>query len=168
MKSKIREDSMPPIRTIVHPTDSSRHSNHAFRLACSLARDLDARVVVMHVVESPAVPSVDEEYIVRPDEDPFDWCEKLLESEYATISVEYRIEQGFAAEEILRVARETPCDLIVLGTHGRTGFARLVMGSVAEAVLRNAPCPVVTVKVPMPTVARVTRHRRRERVSVAS
>ena len=51
---------------------------------------------------------------------------------------------------ILRIAREIPSDLIVMGTHGRTGLSRLLMGSVAEQVLRQAPCPVLTVKTPFP------------------
>ena len=150
---------MLAIRTILHPTDFSRNCNHAFPLACSLARDHGARLVVMHVAESPNVPRVEEGNIVQPDEDPFKSRERLLESEYDTISIEYRVERGSAAEEILRVAREIQCDLIVLGTHGRTGFPRFVLGSVAEAVLRNAPCPVLTVKVPMPNAAQVVRPR---------
>jgi nucleotide-binding universal stress UspA family protein len=64
------------------------------------------------------------------------------------ISVETRLEHGDAAEEILRVAEEVGCDLIVMGTHGRSGLGRLLMGSVAEAVLRRARCPVLTVKSP--------------------
>jgi nucleotide-binding universal stress UspA family protein len=55
---------------------------------------------------------------------------------------------GDAALEILRLAKESKCDLIVLGTHGRTGLSRLVVGSVAEQILRNATCPVLTVKSP--------------------
>ncbi len=64
------------------------------------------------------------------------------------VQVEHRLEEGDAASEILRVAREGKCDLVVLGTHGRTGLRRLLMGSVAEQVVRQAPCPVVTVKAP--------------------
>jgi len=54
------------------------------------------------------------------------------------------------AGEILRLAAEVECDLIVLGTHGRTGLGRVLLGSVAEQVLRRAPCPVLTVKMPLP------------------
>jgi nucleotide-binding universal stress UspA family protein len=66
------------------------------------------------------------------------------------VPVEHRLVQGDAATEMLQVAEETKCDVIVLGTHGRTGLGRLLMGSVAEQVLRKAPCPVVTVKTPLP------------------
>jgi hypothetical protein len=57
---------------------------------------------------------------------------------------------GDPASAILRVTQELPADLIVMGTHGRTGLGRLLMGSVAEQVVRKAPCPVVTVKTPLP------------------
>jgi nucleotide-binding universal stress UspA family protein len=69
--------------------------------------------------------------------------------------MEYHLEAGDPATEILRVAREVPCDLIVLGTHGRTGLTRLVLGSVAEEVLRKAPCSVLTVKAPPPAAEAV-------------
>jgi nucleotide-binding universal stress UspA family protein len=64
------------------------------------------------------------------------------------IRAERRLEEGDPVTHILRVARETSCDLIVMGTHGRTGLGRLVMGSVAEQVVRKALCPVLTVKMP--------------------
>jgi nucleotide-binding universal stress UspA family protein len=59
------------------------------------------------------------------------------------------VRDGDTAAEILRAATDAGCDLIVMGTHGRTGLGRLLMGSVAEQVVRKAPCPVVTVKAPM-------------------
>jgi nucleotide-binding universal stress UspA family protein len=68
----------------------------------------------------------------------------------ARVRVEHRLEEGDTATQILRVAQETGCDMIVLGTHGRTGLGRLLMGSVAEQVLRMAPCPVLTVRAPFP------------------
>ncbi len=68
------------------------------------------------------------------------------------VSVERHLLKGDPADEILRLARLSQCDLIVMGTHGLTGLDRLLMGSVAERVLRKAPCPVLTVKVP-PTPA---------------
>jgi nucleotide-binding universal stress UspA family protein len=64
------------------------------------------------------------------------------------VPTERRLEEGDPVTQILRVARETNCDLIVMGTHGRTGLGRLVMGSVAEQVVRKALCPVLTVKMP--------------------
>src|SRR5262249_27158268 len=64
------------------------------------------------------------------------------------VKVEHRLVEGFAAEGILNAAKEAKADIIVMGTHGRTGFNRLLMGSVAEEVLRKATCPVLTVKPP--------------------
>jgi nucleotide-binding universal stress UspA family protein len=69
------------------------------------------------------------------------------------VKIEHRLAEGDPAREILRVARETGCDLIVMGTHGWTGLGRLLMGSVAEQVVRKATCPVLTVKTPIPDTA---------------
>jgi nucleotide-binding universal stress UspA family protein len=66
------------------------------------------------------------------------------------IAVAYRLDRGDPAREILRAAAETSADLIVMGTHGRGGLSRLLMGRVAEAVMRKAECPVLTVKAPLP------------------
>jgi nucleotide-binding universal stress UspA family protein len=62
------------------------------------------------------------------------------------VSVEYRLEEGNAVEEIVRTAEDIQADLIVMGTHGHTGLSHMLMGSVAERTLRRAPCPVLTVK----------------------
>jgi nucleotide-binding universal stress UspA family protein len=63
-------------------------------------------------------------------------------------TVTSRLEEGIPAEEIVRVAREVEADLIVMGTHGRSGLGRLLLGSVAEQVMRHATCPVLTLKAP--------------------
>jgi nucleotide-binding universal stress UspA family protein len=73
---------------------------------------------------------------------------RRIQSPDPAVPVEHRLAEGDSAEEILRLAQESGCDLIVLGTHGRTGLPRLLMGSVAEQVVRKAPCPVLTVKAP--------------------
>ncbi len=135
---------MLPIRTILHPTDFSECSGHAFQLACSLARDHGARVIVLHVIP---VPLVQEKRLYREE------VERELNRLVAPdskVPVAHQLEEGDAITQILRVAQETSCDLIVIGTHGRTGLGRLVMGSVAEQVLRKASCPVLTVRVPFP------------------
>jgi nucleotide-binding universal stress UspA family protein len=66
------------------------------------------------------------------------------------LEVRHRLAEGDPAEEILRAAEEEGADLIVMGTHGRGGLSRLLMGSVAEAVMRKALCPVLTVRGPIP------------------
>jgi nucleotide-binding universal stress UspA family protein len=141
---------MLPVRNVLHPTDFSAYSDYAFRLACSLARDYGARLVVLHVATPPVVAYGEG---VLPAE-PEDYQGRLREQlqqvvpQDPKVTVEHRLVEGEAATEILRVAAETRCDVIVMGTHGRTGLGRLLMGSVAEQVVRKAPCPVLTVKTP--------------------
>jgi nucleotide-binding universal stress UspA family protein len=141
---------MLAMRTILHPTDFSDYSDHAFRLACSLAHDYGARLVVLHVAELPVMVG-GEGVLVLPravDLEPLREQLAQIEPEDPRVDVERQIVVGEAAAEILRVAAEIKCDLIIMGTHGRRGLRRLVMGSVAEKVVRTAPCPVLTVKTP--------------------
>jgi nucleotide-binding universal stress UspA family protein len=144
---------MLPIKSILHATDFSEHANDGFKLACALARDYGARLILCHVHQAPMV--VYGEFGAVPPEPP-ETLEQLrvrleaLRPADARIAVERHLVEGDPATEIVRLARETHCDLIVLGTHGRTGLARLLMGSVAELVVRRAPCPVLTIKTPMP------------------
>jgi nucleotide-binding universal stress UspA family protein len=143
---------MLAIRTVLHPTDFSERSELAFRLACSLARDYGARLLVLHVAEPPFAVA-GEGVVMLPFEEDLEPLRRQLQQlrpPDPKVQVEHRLVQGDAATEILRVAEETKCDVIVLGTHGRTGVARLLMGSVAEQVVRKARCPVVTVKAPLP------------------
>jgi nucleotide-binding universal stress UspA family protein len=143
---------MLPIRTILHPTDFSERSEFAFGLACALARDYGARLTLMHVAEPP-MAFVGEGGLLLPAAVDLEAVQQRLQQLQPgdpTLAVEYRLVQGDAATQILGAAGETKCDLIVLGTHGRTGLGRLLLGSVAEQVVRKAPCPVVTVKTPLP------------------
>jgi len=145
------EELMLPIQTIFHPTDFSVASDSAFRLACSLARDYGARLVLVHVAEPP-VPIYNDGPVLPPaqtNKEPL--REKLHElmKRDPKVQAEHQLFEGDAALEILRLADEAKCDLIVMGTHGRTGLGRLLMGSVAEQVMRKASCPVLTVKTPM-------------------
>ncbi|HEY7423006.1 MAG TPA: universal stress protein [Gemmataceae bacterium] len=139
---------MLPLGTILHPTDFSEHSEFAFRVASSLACDYNARLILLHVIPPPMViyaggpvpaetwPSVEE---VK---------EKLRKMEGRThhVRVESTVLEGDPVDMILRAAEETHSDVIVMGTHGRTALSRLLLGSVAESVLRKAPCPVLTAK----------------------
>jgi len=144
---------MLALKTILHPTDFSPRSEYAFRLACSLARDHGARVLLLHVVTPQPAVSYGE-MIVEPDgaaqvEQAWQALRQIKAPDPA-VKLELRVEEGFAAAEIVRVAEETGADMIVLGTHGRSGLGRLLMGSVAEQVVRRAKCPVLTVKSPLP------------------
>ncbi len=142
---------MLAIHTILYPTDFSEHSAHAFRLACSLARDYGARLVVLHVTAVPTI--VYGEGVLPPDPQELRAAAERqlhrLEVPEGNVRAERRLVEGDAATEILRVAREVKVDLVVMGTHGRTGLGRLLMGSVAEQVVRQATCPVLTLKTPL-------------------
>jgi nucleotide-binding universal stress UspA family protein len=150
---------MLAIRTLIHPTDFSWQSEAAFRMACALACDYRARLIVIHV-QTPPSAVFGEIGTVLPE------SSELARELYArltavqpaelTIRVEHRLSQGDPAAEILRLAQETHCDLIVMGTHGRTGLARLLVGSVAEEVLRRASCPVLTLRSPFPETVPAT------------
>ena len=138
------------IATILHPTDFSPLSEYAFHLACSLARDHGGGVIVLHVAELPVIASG--VAITSPGGDREELAKRLsdIKAPDAKVPVEHRLEEGDPVAEILRVARESQCDLIVIGMHGRTRLAHLLMGSVAEPVVRKATCPVLVVKTPFP------------------
>ena len=140
---------MARFHTILHPTDFSPGSAAAFACACDLARDYDARLVVLHAF-GPVVPVGAEGVIVSSDLDELRAIARkeldAVRPADPTVRVERALREGMSTQVILETAKETGADLIVIGTHGRTGFRRLLLGSVTEEVLRKAPCPVLTVK----------------------
>jgi nucleotide-binding universal stress UspA family protein len=142
---------MLKVHTILFPSDLSSRSAEVFPLACSLARDLGARVVVLHVVPPPASHG---EVVARRQDDGFErpLLKRLheLHAPEENVRVEHRLEEGNEVKTILKVAEDIEAGLIILGTHGRTGLAHLLMGSVAEQVVRQARCPVLTLRVPGP------------------
>jgi nucleotide-binding universal stress UspA family protein len=150
---------MLPIHTILHPTDFSTNSNCALQVAGALARDYGAELIVLHVAPMPTAIYGIGEGVVPPRTE---WDQELREEldqihvADATVHLSHRLEEGDPVSEILRVAEETHADMIVLGTHGRRGMQRLLMGSVAELVVRRAKCPVLTVRTPFPEHAMAT------------
>lgn len=143
---------MLPIHSILHPSDFSKRSEYAFHTACSLARDYNVPITILHVLPPPIV--VYGNGVIPPEPESYREeirakLNRVLPFDPA-IRVEHRLTEGDAVNEIVRVAEEAHCDLIVMGTHGWSGLSRLVMGSVAEGVVRRAPCPVLTVKTPFP------------------
>lgn len=133
------------IGTILHPTDYSEHSKNAFHIACALARDYGARLVLLHVAPKPFTDRtlpITSETVLKDELDRLNRLQIPLE----TVRAERRVEVGETVPEILRVAKEIKADVIVIGTHGQTGLERLLTGSVAEQVLRRAPCLVLTTK----------------------
>ncbi|HYV39595.1 MAG TPA: universal stress protein [Gemmataceae bacterium] len=141
-------------KVILHPTDFSQHSQIAFLQSVELAQQFGARLVVLHVVETLGPENVTFGEVATQLE-PAGYQQRLLAEvrqiqppPSANIVVEHLLAEGDPAAEIARVAREQGCGLIVMGTHGRTGLRRLVMGSVAEHVIRHAVCPVLVVPLP--------------------
>lgn len=134
------------VRTILFPTDFSSYSNQAYLHAVALAEKYRATLFVVYVT-TPG-QDVDHEY----------WRGQLEQIRPANprIPVEHVLLEGDPATEIVRYARDSGIHLIVMGTHGRTGVERMLMGSVAERVLRDAPCSVLVVKLPkgMPRAGR--------------
>jgi nucleotide-binding universal stress UspA family protein len=151
MDTQPGNNAMCIIKTILHPTDFSACSQAAFRLAYALARDHAARLIVLHVTAvpdlayqgfgGPGLPLLAEQYLAKVRQG----LEKLRPPD-PQFPCERRLAEGDPAAEIIGAAAETAADLIVMGTHGRTGLRHLLMGSVAEQVVRQAPCPVVTLK----------------------
>jgi len=144
---------MSTIKMILHPTDFSPHAEYAFQLACSLTRDLDGRLILLHVNPRGFRPNklTEKEY----NKLLWDDLRRLMDADprLREMPIKTELTEGDPVEEILRVAKDLGCDLIVMGTHGRSGLNRLLMGSVAEAVLRKGPCPVLVVKSPVPLPA---------------
>jgi|SRR5688572_22702685 len=145
---------------ILVPTDFSAASEAALAHGRGLANHFGAALHLMHVGENPFMRAVAmdrralEEAAVRRLE------EHLTDADRRRGSLAIFEQSDEPAPEILRYANAAKIDLIVMGTHGRTGLARMVLGSVAEAVVRTAPCPVLTVHATEPEV--VARGIRRE------
>lgn len=134
------------LERILVPTDFSASSEQALDFAMALARDTGATLLLLHVAEPLPLYS-DMPYSVVQEPDLPELRQRLHSiSVAAQIPTERHVVVGAAADEILELAKQERADLIVMGTHGRTGLSRVLMGSVAEVVMRRAPCPVLTVK----------------------
>jgi universal stress protein A len=137
-------------KKILFPTDFSHTGDAALELATSLAREHGATLLIVHVEEPPAAYGGGEMYYGMPDPVTAD-LEKMLSDIVPTdpqVRYEHRLITGDPATAVARLAEQEGAEMIVMGTHGRTGLLRLLMGSVAEAVVRRAPCPVLTLKQP--------------------
>ena len=132
-------------KTIVFPTDFSTASDAALVHAAALARQSAARLLIVHVEEPPLAYGGGELYYGLPEPNSERILKMLEDVRPSDPSVPYvhRLTMGDPAGEVVRIAAEENAEMIVLGTHGRTGMTRLLMGSVAEAIVRRAPCPVL-------------------------
>ena len=142
---------MVNIHNILCPVDRSDISRRALLVAAALARWYDARLRVMEVVSVPlpassAMPVADQTVSMDVHRALLEELDRFAEPARSSgVPMHFTVEEGNVTNEILSEARDLHADLIVMGTHGRSGFDRLALGSIAEKVLRRAPCPVLTV-----------------------
>ncbi len=140
---------------ILYPTDFSTAGHTALEMATSLARDRGATLVIMHVEEPPMAYGGGELYygIDEPDKEELKRMLSEVVPTDSAVAYEHRLMIGSPAQAILEMAERENADLIVMATHGRTGLFRMLMGSIAEEVVRKAQCPVLTVKGVVPVKA---------------
>jgi nucleotide-binding universal stress UspA family protein len=147
---------MARVRRILHPSDFSKASGEAFTKALELAKANKADLVLLHVLAPPLPLMVGDGYVSPQVYEDLDrsaraYASKELASlvakaKKAGIRASAVLRDGVAHEQILRAARSPRADMIVIGTHGRTGLAKLFLGSVAGRVVATAKCPVMTVR----------------------
>jgi nucleotide-binding universal stress UspA family protein len=142
------------IKSILFPTDFSSYNDAALKLASTLTAEAKATLYILHVhdVQSVSAAMGEFSYLDAPT-----WREQLRDAEnqlagvVPSAEVQYQHEclTGNPVVEILKFAESHGVDLIVMASHGRTGLSRLLMGSIAEGVMRKARCPVLVVKQPI-------------------
>jgi universal stress protein A len=142
------------IQSILFPTDFSHYNDFALEYASTLAAEADATLHIVHVhdVRDLSAAMGEASYLYAST-----WQEELeaardhlnsIRPTRSGVSCEHHCLTGTPDEEIVNLAAEKNIDLIVMASHGRTGLSRLLIGSVAEGVMRKAPCPVLIVKQP--------------------
>lgn len=133
---------------ILFPTDFSTAGTTALELATSLARDRGARLLIVHVEEPPLAYGGGELYygMEQPDRQELEKMLAEVVPTDPTVGHEHLLMIGSPATAIVQLAEKENAEMIVMPTHGRTGLLRVLMGSVAEEVVRKAKCPVLTVK----------------------
>ena len=150
------ETKMKAINTILLAVDFSDSSQHACEHALMLAKKFDSKLIVLHVINEPVdlrgfyVPHISFD---RLEQEIEEGARKMMEKFAATALGDYQnfetcITSGIPYDEILKKAESDSVDLIVLGTHGRSGIDHFLFGSTAERVVRTASCPVLTVRLP--------------------
>jgi nucleotide-binding universal stress UspA family protein len=145
---------MPRYQRILIPTDFSEGVTEALSHAAELARQYKAGITLLHVVDSRYYPSgffPSYEYFQRLLTELKAHAKAQMENlsrspRFRGIALTAKLREGDPALEIVGAAREEKADLIVMGTHGRTGLGHLLIGSTAEKVVRTSPCPVLTVR----------------------
>jgi nucleotide-binding universal stress UspA family protein len=143
------------IKTILFPTDYSNGARAAMDHAISLAKDYQAKLILLYVIQDISIaewyiPSSISAGELIEDMQKSAWQE--MDKWFAEVSkqvkdVEKMVVRGVPFVEIIQTAKERNADLIVIGTHGRTGIDHMLFGSTAEKVVRKAACPVLTVRI---------------------
>ena len=146
---------MKRMRRILHPTDFSRASGSAFLRAVALAKENRAELLLVHVL-LPPTPFIGDGYVSPKTYEELEAAARrgaqrqlaklLAKAKKATAKVKAVLIEGIPYSQIARAARGKRADLIVMGTHGRTGLSKFFLGSVAERVIATASCPVLTVR----------------------
>ncbi|MCA8998402.1 MAG: universal stress protein [Planctomycetaceae bacterium] len=146
---------MIKLKRILVPTDFSDFSKHALRYGCEFARRFSAELHLLNVVENiypivaepgMAMPAAGE-YLADLQKSAEQAIEQFPQPDWAEgIPVTRTVQAGTPFLEVIRYAKDMDIDLIVIGTHGRSGLVHVLMGSVAEKVVRKSPCPVLTVR----------------------
>jgi nucleotide-binding universal stress UspA family protein len=148
---------MLPLKKIVCPTDFSEPSYKALDASCELAQQFSSELILVHVVSPiPIMPSSEASpsfnialYLQEMEASAKKSLDEVVKKRIGSdIRVGQLVVQGEPADEIVGVATERQADIIVIATHGRTGWRRFVFGSVAEKVVRLAACPVLTIHTP--------------------
>jgi nucleotide-binding universal stress UspA family protein len=141
------------LERILVPVDFSDCSLDALEYAVVLAKQAKASLMLLHVLE-PVSYGLDFtlSHIRTREQVRESWTKRLeglvSSHQHSHVPMEFRLRGGFPADSILDSAQTLPCDLIVMGTHGRRGISHTISGSVAEAVLRKAHCPVIAMRSP--------------------
>ena len=146
---------MGKLRRIMHPTDFSKASGTAFARAVEMARADRAELLVAHVL-TPAIPMVGDGYISPKVYQEIEASARaagqkhldalVAKAKKAGARAKGLLLEGVPYDRIVRAAKAKRVDLVVMGTHGRTGLARFFLGSVAERVIAMAGCPVLTIR----------------------
>jgi universal stress protein A len=143
------------IRKILAPTDFSAHAENAVRFACGLTQRLGTELHLLHVLSEIVptgpdpllTPVLPPEYYRESEVQSREALAKLIQPSWGTPPVvEIAVRWDSPVEGIVEYAREAAIDLIVIATHGRTGLSHVLLGSVAERIVREASCPVLTIR----------------------
>lgn len=142
---------MIDLKKILVPIDFSENNNCAVEYGCELAKQFDAEIHFVHVVYNMGMYSSDVAMIAADtiEEDVAAAKKELAKvpgGAYESLNIKRGVERGAPYRGVINYAKSHEIDLIVISTHGRTGLMHLLMGSVAENIVREAPCPVLTIR----------------------